>query len=136
MRLKLLRKKLGLSQKEMAAQLNIPFTMISKYENGKIKPGYDMLIKIALHYKVNLNWLLLGIGNMFIDHIETSQKLLENNSFFINSTLEDYYYLFEKIFNLSLIEEFLTFFINFIKAKNGNKKALKFLQDLVKELES
>ncbi len=49
LRLKELRKKLGLSQKEMAEQLDIPFTLISKYENGKIKPGiykvYDKLYK-------------------------------------------------------------------------------------------
>lgn len=59
----------------MAKELGVPITMISKYECGKIKPGADMLIKIAITYKVNLNWLLLGIGNMFIE----SQQIEDNH---------------------------------------------------------
>jgi DNA-binding XRE family transcriptional regulator len=65
-RLKFLRKNLGLRQQDMANSLNVPFTAISKYELGIIKPSSEILARIANTYDVNLNWLLTGSGGMFI----------------------------------------------------------------------
>jgi transcriptional regulator with XRE-family HTH domain len=64
-RIKLLRINLKLRQQDMAAVLMIPFTAISKYEQGKIKPSSEILAKMAKIYNVNLNWLLTGVGSMF-----------------------------------------------------------------------
>ncbi len=66
-RLKEVRKYLKLSQKEMAEELGVPVTAISKYEIGRVKPASDMLIKINHKFKINLNWLLTGEGEMIID---------------------------------------------------------------------
>jgi len=49
-RFRLLRQKLGLSQKEMAEGLGVPSTTISKYERGEVKPAADILAKIANTY--------------------------------------------------------------------------------------
>ena len=130
-RFKLLRKKLKLSQKEMAKELGIPFTMISKYECGKIKPGTDMLTKIAITYKVNLNWLLLGIGNMFIetqdiedDHFEITKKY--------NSNFDETSLILEELSRAPITKEFV---LKLIKAKRGDKKALTDIQKMIRGLE-
>lgn len=64
-RLKTIRKSLQLRQQDMADDLSVPFTTISKYELGLIKPGAEILSKIGNCYNVNLNWLLNGTGEMF-----------------------------------------------------------------------
>lgn len=60
-----LRKNLSITLKEMSEDLGIPLSSISKYEQGIIKPGVDILAKIANIYKVNLNWLIANQGLMF-----------------------------------------------------------------------
>ncbi len=62
--LRLAREHLSLSQEEFAEKINIPKTAISKYERGIVKPAADILTKISETYNINLNWLLLGTGNM------------------------------------------------------------------------
>ena len=64
-RMKKLREALNLSQKEFASGLKLKDTAISKYETGLVKPGADVLSKIGETYKVNLNWLITGDGDMF-----------------------------------------------------------------------
>ncbi len=65
-RIRQLRKALGLTLREMSETLSIPLSTISKYEQGIIKPGVEILSKVALSYNVNLNWLLTDVGDMFI----------------------------------------------------------------------
>lgn len=60
-----LRKNLAITLKEMSEDLGIPLSSISKYEQGIIKPGVEILSKIARVYKVNLNWLVANQGLMF-----------------------------------------------------------------------
>ena len=131
LRFKLLRKELNLSQKEMAKELGVPITMISKYECGKIKPGADMLIKIAITYKVNLNWLLLGIGNMFIE----SQQI-EDNHFEIakkyNSNFNEVSLILDELLKAPITKEFI---LKLIKAKRGDKEALLDIQKMIRGLE-
>lgn len=48
------------TQTEVAEQLGIDFTTISKYENDRSEPDYDTLLKLAALYEVSLDWLLTG----------------------------------------------------------------------------
>ncbi len=75
-RLKLLRKKLGLTQEEFAESLDTVFTAISKYELGKIRPGSEFLSKLNRLFHVNINWLLTGEGEIFmsLDDIKYSSS--------------------------------------------------------------
>jgi transcriptional regulator with XRE-family HTH domain len=57
-RLKELRKKKGLTQKEAALQLSIPRTTYSGYERGTSEPDFNTLNKLAKFYEVDSNWLL------------------------------------------------------------------------------
>lgn len=68
-----IRKSLKLTLREMSQVLSIPLSTVSKYEQGVIKPGVEILSRVCLKYKVNLNWLLTGVGEMFLDGEELSR---------------------------------------------------------------
>lgn len=52
------RKKLGLSQEELAEKLNISQKSISKYELGNRKPQYKVLVRMAEYFGVTTDYLL------------------------------------------------------------------------------
>jgi transcriptional regulator with XRE-family HTH domain len=65
-RIKNIRTALNLTQKTFAEKFNISKSSLSELENGKHKPGLDMVVSIAKEYDVNLYYLLMGEGEMFI----------------------------------------------------------------------
>lgn len=74
------RKKLGLSQLEMARQANLARTYIGHVENGKQNPSFDFLMKIAGQFDISIDWLLFGRGQMEIlpenhclNHLDSEQ---------------------------------------------------------------
>ncbi len=64
-RIKEVRKTIRITQKEMAAQLGIFDSYLSDIETGKGNPGHAFFFKISSVFKVNLNYLILGKGEMF-----------------------------------------------------------------------
>ena len=58
LRIRQLRKEKGLSQLELAGQLNISNTTLSQYESGKRIPGDEIKIKIAGFFNVTIDYLL------------------------------------------------------------------------------
>ena len=65
-RLRAVRKSLNIQQKEMAATLGMPASYLSEIESGKGNPGPDFFLKLASEYDFSLNYLFLGIGDMFL----------------------------------------------------------------------
>lgn len=65
-RIRLVREHLTLSQKQFGQEIGIPLTTVSKYERGEVKPSFDILSNIGKRFSVNLNWLLAGKGEMFL----------------------------------------------------------------------
>jgi len=65
-RLKALRMQLGLTIKVMAEHLGIPASSWNSVEHGRMKYTSTQLLILALHYRVNLYWLLHGDGAMFL----------------------------------------------------------------------
>ena len=57
-----LRKSKKLKQWEMAAILNTDRSTITKWETGKSKPAYDMMVTIADYFNVSTDYLL-GISD-------------------------------------------------------------------------
>ncbi len=62
-RLKLWRKHLGLNQEEFSTLTGLHIGVIRKYENQINVPGGEALVSLG-QTGVNLNWLLLGQGEM------------------------------------------------------------------------
>lgn len=57
-RLKELRLQHGFSQEELSEQIGIKQSSYSDWENGKFKPNYEKLEKIADFFDVSLDWLV------------------------------------------------------------------------------
>lgn len=73
-RIKEVRKTIRVTQKEMAAQLGIFDSYLSDIETGKGNPGHSFFFKISSVFKVNLNYLLLGKGEMFSKPEQTPEE--------------------------------------------------------------
>ncbi|MCK4762514.1 MAG: helix-turn-helix transcriptional regulator [Candidatus Aminicenantes bacterium] len=87
---------------------------LSELEKGKYKPGHDLFYNISKEFNVNLNFLLFGEGEMFLDPIKETASRLE--SFAVNNEeVRKFLHYFEKSkilqfrilshFNTILIEE-------------------------------
>ncbi len=58
MKLKQLREENGVSQKELAAYLNVKQNTYSQYETGNRQLPIDVLIKLSKYYKVSTDYIL------------------------------------------------------------------------------
>ena len=68
-RLKEVRRTLDLTLKEMAAALDKSYNYISDIERGKAKnPGPDIFLKLLRKFNVNINYLLNGTDDMFLEN--------------------------------------------------------------------
>ena len=63
MRLKFLRKKLGISQLKLAMDLNMNQNSISRYETGEREADSATLIKFADYFNVSIDYLLERTDN-------------------------------------------------------------------------
>ena len=75
-RIKEIRQKYELSQKEFARKLNEIRQTVSFIENDDRLPSSKMIIKIAEEFNVNPSWLLLGKGSMLLSESESTEELL------------------------------------------------------------
>jgi len=73
-RLRKIRKTLGCTQDEFARHLKVSKPTVVRYESGGRKPDADFLSILINEFKVNINWLLTGNGEMFL-----KENLLESN---------------------------------------------------------
>ena len=48
----------GLKQKEVADAINVSKSSVGNYESGANFPDYDVLVRFANFYNVNIDWLL------------------------------------------------------------------------------
>ena len=63
--LKKLRKVLNLSVENLSKEIDIPASTIWGYESKKRTPSIDLPIQLYRKYNINLNWFLMGEGEMF-----------------------------------------------------------------------
>ena len=57
-RLRMLREARGLTKKQVAIDLQMPYTTYLHYENNANQPNLEVLIKLALYYSISIDWLL------------------------------------------------------------------------------
>lgn len=62
-RLKILREEKGLTKKEVANSLEMPYTTYVNYENGSREPGSDFLIEVSKYYNVTIDYII-GISDI------------------------------------------------------------------------
>ena len=135
-RIKNIRKKHKLSQKEFASSLHISDTLISKIEHDKIPVTERLLQQIASVYNVNIDWLLGNSSNMnqseqeiVFDYssVNIQKNLLESqftrllslSESLDSGSQEAYLNLLKEL--LTLIEETLIMMDNIRVSPNGSK---------------
>lgn len=64
-RIKLLRKTLGLSQRDFGIKLGITDASVSRLEKGDRNPSEQTIKSICREFSVNYAWLMEGLGDMF-----------------------------------------------------------------------
>lgn len=57
---------LGISGAEFAKEIKISTGNLSDWTKGRVAPTTAALIRILQRYRVNINWLLSGEGEMFL----------------------------------------------------------------------
>jgi transcriptional regulator with XRE-family HTH domain len=82
------RKKLGFTSREdFANSLNMPFATLRAYEQGKIDNiPHTFLQKLNEQYNIQIDWLLTGKGEMFINETKPEQSTPANT---LNSHIAD-----------------------------------------------
>jgi transcriptional regulator with XRE-family HTH domain len=103
-RLKQLREKAGLKQKEMAEFLEIGKPGYNRIETGKVDITLKHLLKIAGKFEVSLDWLILGRKDepYLTDYVEfagTVKEMLNdmnNDPVFLHGMLSHYHQMREK----------------------------------------
>ena len=78
LRIKKVRQLLNKSQQELADELNITKQAISNIETGKSCAGLNLLSKLLIDYGVNLNYIIGGIGNIFLQDENTANSLKQS----------------------------------------------------------
>ena len=94
LRLKSLRQKLQVQQKDMAAAMKVASSYLSEIENGKGNPGPEFFVRLASLYNINMNYLFLGKGDMLIDAQTKEKKPVDLDGFV--ETVEDVTWLLDK----------------------------------------
>lgn len=77
-RIKNIRKLLNKSQEQLATELNLTKQAISNIETSKSLPSMALLSKLLLDYDVNLNYIVSGMGDIFLSN-EKTYKTLRNS---------------------------------------------------------
>ena len=123
-RIKRLKNKLNITSSVLADKLSIPVRTIGSYERDEVPPSEKFLNALITKFHVNINWLLTGNGEMFINAKD------ENDLIYINK-LQDKFCLSEDevvglldVLECSASREMV---LRFIQIKNGNKEALDSL---------
>lgn len=132
-RLKNIRIELRLQQKDMAETLGIAPSYLCEIESGRANPGPEFFKRMATSYNVNLDYVFLGVGEIFsgpggklkpfeftrgteIETIEELVWLMQNSAYFKNTMLA----LANKI--IAKEEDEILDSLQRSKSKNGSKK--------------
>lgn len=89
-RIKGLREKHNISQKDFANKISVSNVVLSRYESDERKPDYDTLQKIADFFEVSTDYLI-GRTNTFSSLSQTEQDEAEFQAFANNPSLKKWY---------------------------------------------
>lgn len=79
-RIKYLREKKGLTQKDVATKLGLEPAAISKYELDMREPNIEAIKKLATLFNVSIDYLLGRTSNVLVS-IEEIKELLETSEY-------------------------------------------------------
>lgn len=89
----LFRKALNKSREELSKELKTSPEEIEAIENGTLTPKINLLHYLYINYGLNLNWIICGNGDMFIDdrpRVLNPEYVPQSNKIFIEHFSERY----------------------------------------------
>ena len=121
LRLKEARNHLGLTQKKFSEPLGMSWYQQKDLETGRtiLTPSLAKLFESK--YKINSEYLLNNIGEVFVE---------DKNRF--NAADEQIQLIIKELESSPALKDV---FLKFIEARNGNKKALEEVKNIIKGLE-
>lgn len=142
-RLKELRLKNKLTQKQLANELNVSQTAIALWEKGKRQPDIQTLEQLARLFDVNTDFLL-GIGNDLVITVNpetpdrSSEKLMNYCKKYLEELSDDQKvscsvfinYILKNNYSTSELERLLEY-AEFLKSRRGTHKSKKNNPDIV-----
>jgi len=91
-----LRNVLGIQKKDMAREIGFESSYLTQLEKGKKNnPGFGILYNISTRYQVSLDYLVHGIGKMFLPPKENDEQMKQRIKNFkpVFNELEDLVWL-------------------------------------------
>ena len=76
-RIAIARNELGMSQAKLAAALGISLRAYQSYELGKRSIPVEALVELHRQFQVDLNWILLGVEAVRLEHDLTAMEEFE-----------------------------------------------------------
>jgi transcriptional regulator with XRE-family HTH domain len=73
-RIKIFRDKLNVSQLDISKLLNTTQASISMKESNKRNWKFEELVLLSNTYRVNIDWLIYGVGNMYLSRYEQKSE--------------------------------------------------------------
>ena len=123
-RIKEIKAVMHLTSSDLANELKIPVRTIGSYEREEAQPGPKFLNALMETYKININWLLSGKGNMFISKkIELDINYLAKLQERLNLSPDE----LSGLIDILDTEASRDMVMKFIEIKKGNKDALDSL---------
>ncbi len=89
-RLRSVRKELKMTQREFGESADVDRRYVAKVECGSQNPSFKLLRNLSIRHKISLDWLLYGIGHMYIRYGDSNygEELFEFKKF-LNEASED-----------------------------------------------
>ena len=93
-RIRIVRKDVGLTQKEFAEKLGIKQNTVASYEMGRIGISDNVIFSICREFNINEDWLRDGTGEMYKERDGSFTELLsdldDSDDDFIKSLIKVY----------------------------------------------
>jgi transcriptional regulator with XRE-family HTH domain len=95
-RVKQIRKALNIKGKDFAPRIKISGPSLSEIERGKYYPNFEFMVNIVKEFNVNLYYLILGEGEMFVEPGKRTDMLLLEELAGNSSHIRQFLYYFER----------------------------------------
>ena len=135
-RLKLLRKKLGLTQQEFAERVGIKRGAIANYEIGRNQPIDAVISLICREFNVSETWLRTGEGEMFIEKPKTvslDDLAQKKNATELELAIMKAYFEIDPNIRKKLVEYFTKYLASKVEISDSEEKIEQEADEAVKK---
>ncbi|MGD2087282.1 MAG: helix-turn-helix transcriptional regulator [Candidatus Aminicenantes bacterium] len=106
-RIKCIRGKIGYSQKQMCDYLNVSQSNYAKIEKGNLNPSLEFMGLLSSKFGINLNWLIMGEGNMYLKNGNLNKEQAINAILKGKSINEDILRIIDSLNDKLLVNEMI-----------------------------